>query len=711
MKQTLVRATALAAALVLTAGAVEAATAEVPNLQIISVMPGLGNRVRSDSFFPVAVELAAQRDAASGTIVIETNAPNESVPRYSTHFDLRPGTRYRYFVYPHCGGTREDFTLVVSDQRGRVVRRETLLMTPHEKEAYLAGVLGTQGVPGMASKRAADQKACGLDVTLIAGDFMPTRACGYDPADVLVWTHPDPAGLSPAQIGALREWVLAGGRLVLALGDTWEPTASTFLKELVPGTVTGMAEAADLGGLAAVGAAAFNAGDSMSVAVLENVRGEVLVSAGRLPLVVKGRAGFGEVIFIAFDPTRNPFATWSGAQKFWNYLLGLEFQVSGEGQGASQRPVPNYGGYYGRWGMRNRLSGAMNEFAAIRPISFAFVVGFLLVYVVLVGPVDYFVLKRLKHLEWTWFTFPTVAIGATLLAFFVIAATRSAHVYINQMTVMDWSSDGTIERTHAVSALISPRNARYDVSYRTPGGEMYLADPVSAGYGMGGFKFTQPFDLVDHPETGMTASRIFLPVWGPRTFWGRLRTTETGKPPVTANIRIRPDGTLTGTLTNNGEALLENTYFVHRKGVLRVGMLGPGKPFEIDLTRKVSFDEFVRQVTEGLPAESQPWDHREPQAFEQNALPMILAASFAEDSRYYPARYWQQWRTLLEGSDERTPPFDLEPELSVRSLVDSGQAVVIGTSDGAGRALDAGVAGPVRQGFTVYRVCVALSAE
>ena len=110
--------------------------------------------------------------------------------------------------------------------------------------------------------------------------------------------------MSAAQQNALSEWVLGGGRLIICVGDGWEAVNKTFLRDFLPRPLSGVVTTRFLESLAAYGEAPFDAGAEMIIASLDGESG-ALVSADAKPLVLKRRHGFGEVIFLAFDPTKS----------------------------------------------------------------------------------------------------------------------------------------------------------------------------------------------------------------------------------------------------------------------------------------------------------------------------------------------------------------------------------------------------------------------
>ena len=218
-------------------------------------------------------------------------------------------------------------------------------------------------------------------------------------------------------------------------------------------------------------------------------------------------------------------------------------------------------------------------------------------YVVLIGPVDYFVLKRMKHLEWTWFTFPAIALAATLVAFWTISVSRKARIYVNQLTVADWSADGKSQRSLDMAVLLSPVHHRYNVSFSGPARNLYLdrRAPASTACGMSltsshvrdDGRLRQGHDRAadTHPACGAPHFR--------RRGSARPRTVE---PPLSVSL-VQEAGILAGSVTNSGNSALTNVLVVHSTGVYAAGsQLKPGDTFQVSAKGRVKFDRWCGQV-------------------------------------------------------------------------------------------------------------------
>ena len=66
---------------------------------------------------------------------------------------------------------------------------------------------------------------------------------------------------------------------------------------------------------------------------------------------------------------------------------------------------------YGVSDLSTILRTALEQFPGVKLIPFGWVAFFIFLYILLIGPGDYFFLKKvLKRMELTWITFPTIVL-------------------------------------------------------------------------------------------------------------------------------------------------------------------------------------------------------------------------------------------------------------------------------------------------------------
>src|SRR5262249_20680207 len=112
-----------------------------------------------------------------------------------------------------------------------------------------------------------------------------------------------------------------------------------------------------------------------------------------LPVVVQAPYGMGRITVVAFDLDQSPFADYSKRAQFWDLLV----RQAGSERSAlvSDRSQQNqYGGYSGYGGndTEDEYAAALRQhidtFEDVPVISFGWVALFIVLYTLLIGPVE-----------------------------------------------------------------------------------------------------------------------------------------------------------------------------------------------------------------------------------------------------------------------------------------------------------------------------------
>ena len=175
------------------------------------------------------------------------------------------------------------------------------------------------------------------------------------------------------------------------------------------------------------------------VAKLEDVEargGKVIASTLSTPLVVRGPYGFGRVTVIGLDVDTKPFADWPDRGLFWVKALDLKGSnaggrrpAGGQARGSSDQNVSD---------LATLLRRALDQFPGVTLIPFGWVAFFIFLYILLIGPGDYFFLKKVvKRMELTWITFPTIVVTVSLLAYYAAYVVKGTDLRVNKVDVVD----------------------------------------------------------------------------------------------------------------------------------------------------------------------------------------------------------------------------------------------------------------------------------
>ena len=111
-----------------------------------------------------------------------------------------------------------------------------------------------------------------------------------------------------------------------------------------------------------------------------------------------------------------------------------------------------------------QLRAALDHFGGVTAVSFYWVVSILVVYILFVGPLDYFVLKQFRRQHWTWVTLPLMVALCSILAILMGSRLKHDQVLVNQLEIVDLDLSTQQVRATSWIHLYSPRARTFDLS-------------------------------------------------------------------------------------------------------------------------------------------------------------------------------------------------------------------------------------------------------
>jgi len=457
---------------------------------------------------------------------------------------------------------------------------------------------------------------------------LPTRWQGYEGVDIVVISTSRPEVFEKvlpgnARIAALEEWVRMGGTLVLCAGSHAEEAlhAGSPLARFVPGrfekTVPGQASGWETYARSVNPIPPPKAGESVELPTpkLSAVQGKIEARDADLPLVIRKPEGLGQVIFVATDLDRGPIAHWGGRSALIATILNLP---ANEQAGAAT----DVGQSYGYNDLAGQLRSALDVPRDVHLVPFFAVALLVVVYILLIGPGDYFLLRRLgRGMQWTWVTFPAivviVSIGANVAAYWL----KGDQLRVSQVDLVDVDAGGAA-RGASWFSIFSPRGESFDLTMRPrlPNGQK--PEDISASLawlGKAGNEFNGMYSR-DTQNSAPLWSQSYsiapsldairdvpIQVWASKSFAYRWlgRTANLG-----LDAALRDDGRqLSGTITNRlaktdaqaGKGVvLSHCFVVYDNWAYEIGTLRPGEPFEIGpTTRRFSLATFINDNAMG----------------------------------------------------------------------------------------------------------------
>ncbi len=440
---------------------------------------------RAHDFLPLELEIRTA-DPLEGTILVTMNT-GEDAPPLVRPIQVGRGSTHRVSLPVRLAGWASPPRIVIRDRSGKYIRIDAGDLDPAQEEREESGLDSQIPVRTEVSLKTVGFRADALHVAVLGDDplgwtllrttvgeaiethpsligadardvvvatLLPTEApptwYGWSTADIVVWRRPDPEGMTPEQVDALVGFVAAGGTLVVSLDANW----AAFERSAF-GRMSGL----KYRGLVSVPAVGTLAGSERpldsELMVVDVFGGAVKLAHGDQPLVVEQAVGGGRLLVLPFDVGDEALRGAVDREQFWRRLLGLEQSVdqilhkidagnyteelglslvSSQPSIAPRRRPPNDAAVSG-W--QAQVHEILEQFEGLDPLPVGFLVVFGLLYLAVIGPGDYVLVRRLGKPGLTWLTFPVAALGFSVVAVAVVSLGRTGGSEMGCIEVVD----------------------------------------------------------------------------------------------------------------------------------------------------------------------------------------------------------------------------------------------------------------------------------
>ncbi len=416
----------------------------------LSASMGYNGYYRWGQWSPVRVNASNNGDDLNGYVQVRTGelgGLEETI--YRMPIDLPQGSRKQVFLYVSFESFQSEVRVEIVDHDGDIVAEASDRLRLVDRGDILAAVI-TESVYGTTDLTAVTPGSGEAHQVNWHIEDIPPLASALAGLDVIMFHDVDTGGLRAEQTAAIRQWVMSGGHLIAAGGDSWQRTTagiSSLLPVTLERTVT-------VDSVKAFGnylrRSNVNIDESMTATyTVPNQAAQVLVTTDGVPLLVRGKLGNGRVDFLAVDPNAEPLRSWSNTRYLWYTLF------------ASSGQEPSWSGDLYNWTLAREAT--LTTFNTVLPTFFQ-LCGFLIMYIILIGPVNYLALKRINRREWAWITIPVLIIVFSLLAYQVGFNLRGSQPTVNRLSVVRAWADGEEAEVTSLIGIQSPRRSTYDIA-------------------------------------------------------------------------------------------------------------------------------------------------------------------------------------------------------------------------------------------------------
>jgi hypothetical protein len=680
------------------------------------VFPGYDGIVPQASWFPVVIEVNNDAPTFMGLVEI-TGGMGSSGQPVRLPVELPSGTLKRLVIplfsssYNFGGLVNLDVRLY--DERGKL-RAEQVGLRARRQTAMQVPVLGS--LARSANGTPVIQPILSKDAELQPGSarFLPTifpdNPLVLEGLQALYLNSAKAADLGVTQVEALLNWLHAGGHLIVGVEQISEISAAAWLNEMFPCNLKDVRPVQPHGELQdwvrspakAARAARFQLNrrvalspgnpprydqgaespetalqgnpfaelpidsafetNALQVAVGDLRDGKVLASADGTPLMVTANRGRGRLTVLLFSPEREPFRSWKNLPTFWARLLEVPALLYASAD--LSRP--------GGWSS-DAVFGAMIDTRQVHKLPVEWLLVLLVIYLVVIGPLDQYWLKRIGKPMLTWITFPCYVVLFSLLIYFIGYKLRAGESEWNELNVVDIlpRGDGAELRGRTYASVYSPVNQKYELQGRQQFSTLRGEFAANWNPGQANAERTTVWQSGD----GFKAE-IFVPVWTSQLFVNDW--LQPADAPLALSVTAYAQG-WQAKVENHTTNKLSNLHVVIGADIYELGEVGSKetRSFAVSKGKGTSLADFVEQYGSGF---QQAIDQRRSTFGASGGghlddLPdCTTAVSFISQlsGRHHPQGYAQRYPQMdLSSSFVAPPGLDLTP------IAEHGYAVLL----------------------------------
>ena len=288
-----------------------------------------------------------------------------------------------------------------------------LAMTSAGVSGPLPMAVGVLGQPPAALEKVRITMPDGVPraplVLSLTPELIPSSGDELDAFGLLLVTGEAARNLTTEQRRALGEWAKTGGHLLLAGGPGVNDALAVLPADAARITSQGIAGNGDWRVMAGWLGKASPAG----AAPVARLQGGNPFGPPESPLGRQATVGEGKVTVFSFDPVRPPWDAGEAGQALWERLLQPGDPGSSKSKMAYRDPLyPFY-----------MLAGAVASLPAGAFPGWGAAGLYLGIFILLAGPLTYWVLKKRQRPEYTWVAVPVLALLFSGIAYFYMLQT------------------------------------------------------------------------------------------------------------------------------------------------------------------------------------------------------------------------------------------------------------------------------------------------
>ncbi|MCL1695690.1 hypothetical protein [Lysinibacillus sp. BPa_S21] len=544
---------------------------------------GIAGKAKYQSVVPIQVTVKNNGEDFSGDMVINVSGSYQTTSAQVLPIDIASGEEKTFDIY--LDGL-DDFNYSNADtfaffegsiEKGKKVAYKgtkqlqgnlldpssVFIYTLTEKSDRLSAFL-------RLSQSAQQHNVEVFNLNQIKDYTLPEDTQGFAMANVIVIDEMAIADLSKKQQESLLKWVQNGGTLLVGAADQVNATAGIF-KDYLP-----LALSKQMTTISADRLSKLSGGGTFTQPIAiygatENKGSIAVLTDNQKILASKKKVGSGEIIQTAFSLGDQPLASMDGYPVLIEKLLNIQ-QMSQQGMLVNGQPPMDQMSY----DLRN-----INELFPSFEVSVSYMVIVIILYILIIGPILYFILKKVDKREHAWWIIPAIAIVLSIALFIVGAKDRIGQPQIQQSAFYKVNEDSSLNGYY-VESILTNRGGDFVVH----------ADKNTSAYALrnsnnftGMSENLHEISYIKENANGSTLTLRDLSYWSVQSFAGKSAAQNIGKMDIDITLKNEK---LTGTIKNNFPFALKDVTLISGIKEINLGDIEANGKLTVDKELKAT---------------------------------------------------------------------------------------------------------------------------
>ncbi|MFJ5792132.1 hypothetical protein ACIP9G_18865 [Lysinibacillus sp. NPDC093197] len=398
---------------------------------------------------------------------------------------------------------------------------------------------------------------------------LPEVAQGFEMANIIAVDEIAIADLSPKQQEALLKWVQDGGTLLLGGAEQINATAGVF-KDYLPLSLSQQMTSVSADSLTKLsGGGIFTQAIPVYTAT-ENEGSVPVLKDNNIILAAKKQVGSGEIVQTTFSLGDQPLASMDGYAALTAKMLDIQTmsqQTTMQGQSTMDQ-------------LSYEL-GSINELFPSFEVSVTYMLIVIILYILVIGPILYFVLKKMDKREHAWWVVPAISVVLSIALFIFGAKDRIVQPQVQQSAFFKVNEDSSVNGYY-VESILTNRSGNFVVNADKATTALAFRNNYNLSGAAGSLHESS---YIKEHANGSTLTLRDLSYWSVQSFGGKTAAQNIGKMDVDITLK---DEKLSGTVKNNFPFALKDVTVISGTKEVKLGDIEPNATLTVDKEMKTT---------------------------------------------------------------------------------------------------------------------------